>query len=89
MKPQTMTFPHSLDLSPSVLEVDAARAAFMLRLQDLFDDVEAGRMSAECAVINALSCVWRQGKLYQRDKDTSALMELIEAGIGLRYEYSH
>lgn len=70
------------DLSPSFLEVQAAKNAFKKRLSSLVDEVNCGNMRPETAIDCALAEVWRQGRKYQRDRDHVALCEL--AGIGVR-----
>lgn len=71
------------DLSPSFVEVQAAKAVFKKRLSTFAADVNRGTMRPETAVSCALAEVWRQGRKYKRDRDQDALMEL--AGMGARY----
>lgn len=75
------------DLSPSFLEVQAAKAVFLKKLQQnqQYTRYQPGTslyMSPETVVACALAEVWRQGRKYQRDQDSAALMEL--AGMGAR-----
>ena len=72
------------DLSPSFMEVQAAKAVFLRKLQQnrQYTRYQPGTqlyMSPETAVACALAEVWRQGRKYQRDQAGAALLEL--AGI--------
>ena len=72
------------DLSPSFMEVQAAKAVFLRKLQQnrQYTRYQPGTqlyMSPETAVACALADVWRQGRKYPRDQDGAALLEL--AGI--------
>ena len=76
------------DLSPSFLEVQAAKAVFLKkfnqnrRFAQLPPDDGIGLyMSPETVAACALAEVWRQGRKYQRDQDRAALLEL--AGMGV------
>lgn len=73
--------------SPSVLEVEAAKAVFLKRMEHYAPSVRRpmgspGYMSPETAVTCALAEVWRQGRAYQCDQDNSMLLEL--AGMEVR-----
>lgn len=70
------------DLSPSVIEVRAAKAAFKKRLNSFAEDIACGTMRPEAAVSCALAEVWRQGRRYQRDQDKKALWGLSGSGKG-------
>mgnify|MGYP006906610270 CR=1 FL=1 len=75
------------DLHPSFMEVQAAKAVFMMKLQEnrqrtRYQPEAQLYMSPETVVACALAEVWRQGRKYQRDRDNAALREL--AGIGVR-----
>lgn len=65
-----------LDLNPSFLEVQAAKAVFKKRLSDFADDVNREAMRPETAISCALAEVWRQGRKHQRDQDAAVLVEL-------------
>ncbi len=72
------------DLSPSVLEVQAAKAVFINKLTQNREYTRCRpenplHMSPDTVIACALAEVWRQGKRYQRDGDNAALLEL--AGI--------
>lgn len=72
------------DLHPSFVEVQAAKAVFMKKLQQnrQYTRYQPGTqqyMSPETVVACALAEVWRQGRKFQRDQDHDALLEL--AGI--------
>lgn len=72
------------DLSPSVLEVQAAKAVFINKLTQNRKYTRCRpenplHMSPDTVIACALAEVWRQGKRYQRDGDNAALLEL--AGI--------
>lgn len=69
------------DLSPSVLEVQAAKKVFTKRLSIFADEINCGAMRPETAVACALAEVWRQGRKYQRDQDRAALFELADMGV--------
>lgn len=69
------------DLKPSLIEVHAAKAVFLKKLQQnrRYTQYQPGSslyMSPETAVACALAEVWRQGRKYQRDQDSAALLEL-------------
>lgn len=69
------------DLYPSVLEVEAARAVFVRGLLENEEDVRLPNdhpchMSPYIALSCALSEVWRQGRIFQRDQDAKALYAL-------------
>lgn len=75
------------DLHPSFVEVQAAKAVFMkeLRKNQPYTRYQLGSnlyMSPETAVACALAEVWRQGRKFQRDHDSDALLKL--AGIGVK-----
>lgn len=75
------------DLSPSFVEVQAAKAVFLEKLQEnrqhtRYQPGTQLYMSPETVVACALAEVWRQGRKYQRDQDSAALLEL--AGIRQR-----
>lgn len=75
-----------LDLNPSFVEVEAAKAVFLEKIQKnrpytRYRPGSALYMSPETVVACALAEVWRQGRKYQRDQDSTALCEL--AGIGV------
>lgn len=74
-----------LDLNPSFLEVQAAKAVFLERVRHYAPDInlpesDPRRMSHDTLMACALAEVWRQGRRYQRDQDSGKLLEL--AGIG-------
>lgn len=74
----------TFDLHPSFAEVQAAKAVFLKKLQQdwQYTRYQPGTqlyMSPETVVACALAEVWRQGRKYQRDHDSDALLEL--AGI--------
>lgn len=71
----------SLDLNPSLLEVQAAKAVFLKKIQQnqRYTQYQPGTplyMSPETAMACALAEVWRQGRKYQRDQDQAALVAL-------------
>ena len=75
------------DLSPSFLEVQAAKAVFLKRLRHYAPFARQpkgspGYMSPETVVACALAEVWRQGRKYRRDQDGAALLELSGYGKG-------
>jgi len=70
-----------LDLNPSYLEVQAAKGIFLRRVNHFApfarqSEGRPGYMSPETAIACALAEVWRQGRMYQRDQDAAALLEL-------------
>lgn len=74
------TLPEGLDLNPSFLEVQAAKAIFLKRIQRnaRYTHFRPGSqlyMSPEVIVACALAEVWRQGRKFQRDHDTDALIK--------------
>lgn len=76
------------DLNPSVLEVQAAEAVFIRELQKnrqrtRYQPGDASYMSPETVVACALAEVWRQGRKFQRDHDSDALLELAGFGKGV------
>ena len=76
-----------LDLNPSVLEAQAAKAVFLksLRQNQMYTRYQPGSqlyMSPETVVACALAEAWRQGRKYQRDQDGAALLELSRLGKG-------
>lgn len=75
-----MKYPIS-DLHPSYLEVQAAKAVFIRRLQSYaqalaLPEGHPSRMSRRTAISCALAEVWQQGRRYQRDQDTGELVRL-------------
>ncbi len=56
------------DLWPSLCEVARAERAFMSRLEKDKNEVRTGNMELETAIRCALAEVWRQGRLWQRDR---------------------
>ena len=56
------------DLWPSLCEVARAERAFMSRLERDKNEVRTGNMELETAIRCALAEVWRQGRLWQRDR---------------------
>lgn len=80
----TWTANQLFDLRPSFVEVQAAKAVFLEKLQQnrQYTHYQPGTqlyMSPETAISCALAEVWRQGRKYQRDRDDDALLSL--AGI--------
>lgn len=76
------------DLSPSFVELQAAKAVFLEKLQQnrQYTRYQPGTqlyMSPETVVACALAEVWQPGRKFQRDHDSAALLEL--AGMGARY----
>ena len=70
-----------LDLNPSALEVQAAKAVFLREVREnrKYTRYQPGTQpytSPETVVASALAEVWRQGRKYQRDQDGVALLEL-------------
>ena len=70
-----------IDLNPSFLEVQAAKAVFLKKLQEnrKYTQLQPGGqpyMSPETVVACALAEVWRQGRKHQRDQDSDALLAL-------------
>lgn len=68
-----MKFIKQFDCYPSVLEVQAAAGAFLLAVSRYQG---ADHISRDTVIRCALAEVWRQGRLYERDRDTAALLEL-------------
>ena len=68
------------DLHPSFLEVQAAAGAF---LKEISRYQVATDISRETAIRCALAEVWRQGRIYERDRDTTALLELSRQGVAV------
>lgn len=67
--------------SISFMEVQAAKAVFLKKLQQnrAYTRHQLGSplyMSPKTAMACALAEVWRQGRIYQRDRNDAALMEL-------------
>lgn len=63
----------ALDYHPSFLEVRAAAGAFMAEISRY---QEADNISRDTAIRCALAEVWRQGRIYERDRDAAALLAL-------------
>ncbi len=79
--------PEKLDLNPSFLEVQAAKAIFLkeLRRNVRYTHLQPGSplyMSPKVMTACALAEVWRQGRKFQRDHDTAALVEFARMGRG-------
>lgn len=64
----------ALDCHPSFLEVQAAAGAFMAEISRYQD---ADNISRDTAIRCALAEVWRQGRIYERDRDSAGLWDLI------------
>lgn len=72
--------------NPSFLEVQAAKAVFVKKLQHYAPctRLQPGSrvyMSQETAVACALAEVWKQGRKYQQERDGAALLELAKTGV--------
>lgn len=79
------TLPERLDLNPSFLEVQAAKAIFLkeFRRNARYARLHPGSslyMSPEVVTACALAEVWRQGRKFQRDHNTAALVEFARTG---------
>lgn len=75
-----MNLAKEFDCHPSVPEVQAAAGAFLLKVSRYQGE---DNISRDTVIRCALAEVWRQGRLYERDRDTVALLELsrMEAAI--------
>ena len=76
-----MEIREKLDLHPSFAEVQTAKAVFLRWLEEHEDVItlpesDPQHMSRNVAMSCALAEVWRQGRRYQRDQDSSKLLEL-------------
>ena len=67
------------DSHPSSLEVHAAAAAFLRKV----NSYQGCDISRESLMYCALAEVWRQGRIYERDHDTAALIELSRWGVSV------
>lgn len=67
---------NTFDCHPSVLEVNAAAAAFLLKM----NSYQGSNIRREDLMYCALAEVWRQGRIYERDRDSSALLALSRMG---------
>lgn len=68
-----MNLEKAFDCHPSVLEVEAAAAAFLMEVSRYQG---ADNISRDTAIRCALAEVWRQGRIYERDRDIAALLRL-------------
>ena len=63
----------AFDRHPSFLEAEAAAGAFLAAVARYQG---TGYFSQDTIVRCALAEVWRQGRIYERDRDTAALLAL-------------
>ena len=68
-----MNFEKAFDCHPSVLEVQAAAGAFLMEMRRYQG---ADNISHDTAIRCALAEVWRQGRIYERDRNTAALLAI-------------
>ena len=70
----------AFDCHPSFLEVQAAAGAFLKEISRYQD---ADDISRDIAIRCALAEVWRQGRIYERDRDTDVLLALSRQGVAV------
>lgn len=68
-----MNLEKAFDCHPSFLETQAAAVAFLMEVSRYQG---ADNISRDTAIRCALAEVWRQGRIYERDRDTAALLAL-------------
>ena len=68
-----MNLEKAFDCHPSVLEVEAAAAAFLMEVSRYQG---ADNISRDTVIRCALAEVWRRGRIYEWDHDTAALLDL-------------